>query len=86
MIVKEPTIHGIKFTGEFATEWLRVNDAVRAFGISRPHLFELIRTERIHSVHIVRKGAKKGIRLIDAESLRAYIRSFEKHAQPVEVA
>ena len=78
MKVNQPTIRGVKFTGEFETEWLRVNDAVRAFGISRPHLFELMRTDRIRSVHILRQGAKKGIRLIDAESLRAYVRSFEK--------
>jgi hypothetical protein len=70
-------IRGIKFAGEFKTEWLRVNDAVRGFGLSRPFLFSLIATAKIRSVHIKRADAKKGIRLIDAQSLRDYIGSFE---------
>lgn len=70
-------IRGIRVVGELETEWLRVNDAVRAFGLSRPHLFELIAQKRIESKHIRRPGAEKGIRLINAASLRAYIASFE---------
>ena len=58
-------------------EWIRINDAVRVFGLSRPYLFDLISAKKIRSVHITRKGATKGIRLIDTASLRQYIGSFE---------
>jgi hypothetical protein len=75
------SIRGIKFTSELPTEWLRVNDAVRAFGLSRPFLFQLIGTEQIRSVHIKRPNAQKGIRLIEAASLRNFIASFETVAK-----
>jgi hypothetical protein len=74
-------IRGIKFADEFKTEWLRVNDAVKGFGLSRPFLFQLIALNRIRSVHIRRDGAEKGIRLIDVQSLREYISSFETTAK-----
>ncbi len=74
-------IRGLKFAAAFLVEWLRVNDTVRAFGLSRPFLFQLMATDQIESVHIKRPGAKKGIRLINVESVRAYIRSFEEVAR-----
>ena len=74
-------IRGIKFAEEFHAEWLRVNDTVKAFGLSRPFLFQLIATDRIRSVHIKRPGAEKGIRLISVQSVRDYIGSFEEAAR-----
>ena len=71
-----PNIHGLKIAGVLQPEWLRVNDAVMAFGLSRPHLFKAILLGKVNSVHVKRSGAKKGIRLIEVESLRNYIRTF----------
>jgi hypothetical protein len=73
--------HGLKFTAGLDAEWLRVNDTVRAFGLSRPSLFQLIATGQIRSAHIKRPGAKKGIRLISVQSVRDYIGSFEEAAR-----
>jgi hypothetical protein len=63
---------------EFHPEWLRVNACIQAFGLSRPALFKLIALDRIRSVHIKQPGASKGIRLINAQSMRDYIASFEE--------
>ena len=63
---------------QFEPEWLRVNATARAFGLSRPALFKLIALEKVRSVHIKQPGATKGIRLISAASIRAYIGSFEE--------
>jgi hypothetical protein len=71
-----PNIHGLKIAGVVQPEWLRVNDAVVVFGLSRPHLFRAILLDKVKSVHVKRPGAKKGIRLIEVKSLRDYIRTF----------
>jgi hypothetical protein len=71
-----PNIHGLKIAGVLQPEWLRVNDAVVLFGLSRPHLFKAILLEKVKSVHVKRPGAKKGIRLIEVQSLRDYVRTF----------
>src|SRR5258708_3397889 len=55
-----PSIHGLKTIGVVQPEWLRVNDAVVVFGLSRPHLFRAIVQDRVKSVHIKNPGAKKG--------------------------
>ncbi|MGA8478457.1 MAG: hypothetical protein WB696_10910 [Chthoniobacterales bacterium] len=73
-----PSIHGLKTIGVVQPEWLRVNDAVVVFGLSRPHLFRAIVQDRVKSVHIKNPGAKKGIRLIEIQSLRNYINTFSE--------
>ena len=71
----------LKAAAEFrVTEWLRINATVQAFGLSRP-LFKLIALDKIRSVHIKQPGASKGIRLINAQSMRDYIGSFEVAAK-----
>jgi hypothetical protein len=75
-----PNVHGLKIAGVVQPEWLRVNDAVMVFGLSRPHLFKAIVLDQVKSVHVKRPGAKKGIRLIEAESLREYIKTFAEVA------
>jgi len=58
----------------FTPEWMRVNDAVRNYGIGRSSMFTLIRSGRIASrvlktsVHNV-----SGLRLISTASLNALI-------------
>jgi hypothetical protein len=71
-----PNIRGLKIAGSIQPEWLRVNDAVTVFGLSRPHLFKAIFLDKVKSVHVKRSGAKKGIRLIEVESLRNYLKTF----------
>jgi hypothetical protein len=79
MKVSPPTKNiGIKPAAEFRTEWYRINACIQAFGLSRPALFKLIALNKIKSVHIRQPGAKKGIRLIEAASMREYIASFEE--------
>lgn len=55
-------------------EWIRVNDAVRLFGIGRSSLFSLIREKRIAS-RVLKTSPHNisGLRLISVESLRALI-------------
>jgi len=71
-------VYGLKTAGLIQPEWLRVNDAVMAFGLSRPHLFRAIVQNLVKSVHIKNPGAKKGIRLIETQSLRDYINTFSE--------
>jgi hypothetical protein len=64
-----------------SVEWYRINTCIAAFGLSRPALFRLIALDKIRSVHIKQPGSQKGIRLINAESMRRYIASFEEGAE-----
>jgi hypothetical protein len=57
-------------------EWLRIPDAIRVSGIGRSTLYQLISSGSIKSVLIRKRGCQRGIRLISADSLRAYIQSF----------
>jgi hypothetical protein len=70
----------LKLSGP-SVEWYRVNTCIAAFGLSRPALFKLIALNKIKSVHIRQPGSTKGIRLINAASMREYIASFEEAAK-----
>lgn len=59
--------------------WLRVEEAARTRGISRSLLYEFLRDGKIKSSLLRKKGNVRGIRLISAESLDAYI---EAHVLP----
>ena len=59
--------------------WLRVEEAARTRGISRSILYEFIRDGKVKSSLLRKKGNVRGIRLISAESLDAYI---EAHVLP----
>lgn len=59
-------------------EWLRPSDVTRYFGLKRSYLYELIASHAVRSVCLRKKGRSTGIRLISAESLRAWI---EQHAE-----
>lgn len=63
-------------------EWLRVPDAVRAFGISRSSLYEL-RIGRNQKHRTEQAGAVRGIRVISFDSLADYCKraaAAEQHA------
>jgi hypothetical protein len=57
-------------------EWLRIHDAIRISGIGRSTLYGIISSGAIKSVLLRKRGCQRGIRLISADSLRAYIESF----------
>src|SRR5262249_59746477 len=54
-------------------EWLRLPDAIRVSGIGRSTLYQLLNSGAIKSVALRKRGCQRGIRLISADSLRAYI-------------
>ena len=58
-------------------EWARIPDAVKFGGVGRSKLYELIDDGEIRSVLLRQKGRMRGIRLINVQSLRDYISSFD---------
>jgi hypothetical protein len=59
-----------------APEWLRVRDAADYSGISQTELFRLCLGGEIQSVHKLKPGQAKGIRLVNKPSLDAYVQGF----------
>jgi hypothetical protein len=57
-------------------EWYRLSDAIRVSGIGRSSLYELIREGRVKSVCLRKRNNTRGIRLINADSLTAFLNSF----------
>jgi hypothetical protein len=57
-------------------DWEKLQDASTRTGFSVTELFRKCMTEEIVSVHIVKPGKRKGVRLINKKSLDDYIRSF----------
>jgi hypothetical protein len=66
-----------------AYKWLRIEDAVRVFGISRSKLYQLINNRRIKSFCLRERNKLKGIRLINFDSVYAFM---EGEAAAQEVA
>lgn len=58
--------------------WLRVRQAVALYGLSRSHLYELIKHNKIKSSKLRKPGNTLGVRLIHAESLDAFIDSHSE--------
>jgi hypothetical protein len=57
-------------------EWLKVQDASAVSSLSVSEIFRACMTEEVQSVHIVKPGKRKGVRLVSKKSLDDYIRSF----------
>ena len=54
--------------------WLRIPAAVRYSGLSRSRLYELLSDGKIRSICLKsNKGAERGIRLIDRESIDSFM-------------
>lgn len=64
-------------------EWLRIEAAVKLFGISRSTLYKLISEHRIKSFCLREKNKIKGIRLLNADSIRDFL-EHEARAQERE--
>jgi hypothetical protein len=62
----------------FRPEWIRVEDAVRRFGLSRSRLYQLIGQKRIKSFSLRERNQIKGTRLLNYDSLCEF---FEREAQ-----
>jgi excisionase family DNA binding protein len=67
-----------------APEWLRVSEAKRLFGISKPKLYQLIHAGTIRSAALRSPQQVRGTRLISSMSLRTYIEALAD-AQAKEV-
>ena len=59
-------------------EWLRVEAAVKLFGISRSKIYELIAARRIKSFCLRERNKVKGIRLISYDSLSEFLKNEAK--------
>ena len=77
---------GIGACAPIEVEWLRIPDAVKVSGIGRSTLYDRIGTGDIKSVCLRKRGKQRGIRLISADSLRAYIESFENEGTCASIA
>ena len=54
--------------------WLRIPAAVKYSGLSRSRLYELLSEKRIKSICLkARKGAARGVRLLDRESIDSFM-------------
>ncbi len=60
-------------------EYGRFQDLERRFGIKRSTAYKLIWLGKIKSVCAKRKGARSGIRLIDMQSVRDFLRQQPSH-------
>lgn len=78
-------------------EFLRLPAAAKFSGLSRSHIYELVKSGEIKSACIRRRGALRGVRLIHRDSLTAFIlkhsasppsapesRRPPRHPQPME--
>lgn len=65
-------------------EWLRIPDAIRIYGIGRSSLYELISDGKIKSASLRKRGNVRGIRLISATSLEAFLESIAKGGQTAQ--
>jgi hypothetical protein len=62
--------------------WLRVPDACRVSGIGRSLLYQHLKAGSIRSVALRERNKVRGIRLVNAESLNAFIEGFEHNDSP----
>lgn len=58
-----------------SVEFCRIGDARKLFGLGRTYCYLLIQQGKIRSVCLRKRGAKTGVRLLDADSVRAYLRA-----------
>jgi hypothetical protein len=60
--------------------WLRIPAAVKYSGLSRSRLYELLSEGRIKSVCVKsHRGAERGVRLLDRESVDAFMLALLTH-------
>jgi hypothetical protein len=62
-------------------EWVRIDEAVRRFGISRSRFYQLIAARRIKSFALRERGQIKGIRLLSYDSICEFLEKEAKAEQ-----
>ena len=61
--------------------WLRIPAAVKYSGLSRSRLYELLSEGKIRSICLKsHKGAERGIRLLDRESVDSFMLAWQTQA------
>ncbi|MES2308831.1 MAG: hypothetical protein V4507_08230 [Verrucomicrobiota bacterium] len=63
-------------------EFLRIPDVEKLFGVKRGLLYHWISSGTIRSINVRKRGAKTGLRLIDTQSLRAFLLSQAEGGHP----
>jgi predicted site-specific integrase-resolvase len=56
-------------------EWLRITQACHLASISRSALYEWLKSGKVKSISLRKKGNSRGSRLVNAESLREFLNS-----------
>ena len=69
-------------SGTLVPEWTDHKGARVLFGLSRSHLYELAGEGKIRSACIRRRGALRGRRLFNCESIRAFLDAIVKQEAP----
>ncbi|MFN7342336.1 MAG: hypothetical protein ACK5TA_03260, partial [bacterium] len=59
--------------GELKPEWIRPKDMPRHFGIGRTQTYELIAANKIRTLSLRKRGQRHGTRLINYQSVTAYL-------------
>jgi hypothetical protein len=67
-------------------EWIRVDAAIKLFGLSRTKLYELIAERRIKSFCLRERNKIKGVRLISFDSLNQFLENEAKAQQEAAVS
>jgi hypothetical protein len=57
-------------------DWEKLQDSSARTGLSISEIYRRCMTEEVLSVHIVKPGKRKGLRLVSKKSLDDFIRSF----------
>jgi len=83
LVDNPPFKPAIVLRDKFRPEWLRIDAAVKLFGISRSKLYELIADRKIKSFCLRERNKIKGIRLISFDSICEFLEK-EANAQEQE--
>lgn len=60
--------------GSISPEFIRPSDARKLYGLGRTYLYGLLKSGRIKSCVLRKRGARTGIRLVSTDSIREFIR------------
>jgi excisionase family DNA binding protein len=71
--------------GTISPEWLKPDAAARLFGLGRTSIYALIQQGKIRSTSIKLGTKIRGTRLVNLESLRAYLESQATGGLPPQV-
>jgi hypothetical protein len=63
-------------TTTFSPKWFRIPAACAYSGMSRAKLYQLMTEGQLKSICVRKKGNIRGLRLISAEGLDAFLESF----------